>query len=89
MGRAAALTAHLAPPHRPEVDGAGGFLAKTGMATARLRSPAGGKRDADRTRERILQAARGYAGARIDAICRPARANPATALEPLAAFLRP
>jgi AcrR family transcriptional regulator len=40
------------------------------------------KRDADRTREKILQAAigefaaKGYSGARIDAICRTARANP-------------
>ena len=52
------------------------------MATARPRARAGSKRDADRTRERILQAAiaafaeHGYAGARIDAICRRARANP-------------
>lgn len=40
------------------------------------------KRNADRTREKILQAAitefaaKGYSGARIDAICRTARANP-------------
>ena len=64
------------------MDGAGEVLAKTGMVTARPRARAGNKRDADRTRERILQAAitafaeHGYAGARIDAICRRARANP-------------
>jgi AcrR family transcriptional regulator len=40
------------------------------------------KRDADRTREKILQAAiaefaaEGYSGARVEAICRAARANP-------------
>ena len=40
------------------------------------------KRDADRTRERILRvaidefAAKGYSGARVEAICRAARANP-------------
>jgi AcrR family transcriptional regulator len=40
------------------------------------------KRDADRTRENILEAAigefssKGYSGARVEAICRAARANP-------------
>jgi AcrR family transcriptional regulator len=40
------------------------------------------KRDADRTRESLLEAAiaefstKGYGGARVDAICRAARANP-------------
>jgi len=83
MGRAAALTGRDAErASTPEVDGAGSFLARTGMATVRPRARAGNKRDADRTRERILQAAiaafaeHGYAGARIDAICRRARANP-------------
>jgi AcrR family transcriptional regulator len=81
MGRAAALS--FGEPARPaEVDGAVPFLARTVMATVRPRPRAGSKRDADRTRERILQAAiaafaeHGYAGARIDAICRRARANP-------------
>jgi AcrR family transcriptional regulator len=42
----------------------------------------GAKRNADRTREKILNAAigefaaKGYSGARVDAICRAARANP-------------
>jgi AcrR family transcriptional regulator len=42
----------------------------------------GPKRNADRTRERILRgaiaefAAKGYSGARVEAICRAARANP-------------
>lgn len=42
----------------------------------------GPKRNADHTRERILQAAtaqfsaKGYSGARVDAICRMAKANP-------------
>jgi AcrR family transcriptional regulator len=47
------------------------------------RSPRRGpKRNADRTRERILRgaiaefAAKGYSGARVEAICRAARANP-------------
>jgi AcrR family transcriptional regulator len=46
------------------------------------RRPAGGKRNADRTRGAILRAAiaefaaHGYSGARVDAICRAARANP-------------
>ena len=47
----------------------------------RRRKPSA-KRDAEGTRERILQAAirafaqHGYSGARVDAICRSARANP-------------
>lgn len=49
-------------------------------ADTRRRAPA--KRDAEGTRERLLQtaikefAAKGYSGARVDAICRGARANP-------------
>jgi AcrR family transcriptional regulator len=50
-----------------------------GAVTLRRRGP---KRDADRTRARILSgaiaefAAKGYSGARVDAICRAAGANP-------------
>src|SRR3954447_10917786 len=46
------------------------------------RQPRKLKRNADHTRERLLQAAtaefaaKGYSGARVDAICRAARANP-------------
>jgi AcrR family transcriptional regulator len=49
---------------------------------AAARRPARPKRNADHTRERLLQAAtaefaaKGYSGARVDAICRAARANP-------------
>lgn len=58
------------------------FLARKSMTTPKPRLRPVLKRDADRTRERILQAAiaafaeHGYSGARIDAICRRARANP-------------
>jgi AcrR family transcriptional regulator len=53
--------------------------ATTPAAAPRRRGP---KRDADRTRARILGAAiaefaaNGYSGARVEAICRAARANP-------------
>jgi len=72
MGRAAALTAHpLAPPHPPEVDGAGAFLARMGMATARPRARAGGRRDADRTRQRVQAPHKKTALALLAAFLRP------------------
>lgn len=59
----------------------GGTASKGGTARVggRRRAP---KRNADRTRERLLRgaiaefAAKGYSGARVEAICRAARANP-------------
>jgi len=53
-----------------------------GAAPARRPSAGGPKRDADRTRARLLEsaiaefAANGYSGARVEAICRAAGANP-------------
>jgi AcrR family transcriptional regulator len=59
---------------------------KKSIKTATARAPKAAapppKRNGDRTREQILQAAvkefaaQGYGGARVDAICREARANP-------------
>jgi len=59
-------------------------MKRTRTASARVArgGQSGVKRDADRTRARILEgaiaefAAKGYSGARVEAICRAARANP-------------
>jgi AcrR family transcriptional regulator len=64
------------PGRSPKPRGAAGAAANT---STRRRGP---KRNADRTRERILRgaiaefAAKGYSGARVEAICRAAKANP-------------
>ena len=69
MAAIATMKLPSAPPAKPP-------------APRRKARPPEPKRRADQTRERILQAAikefagKGYSGARVDAICRSARANP-------------
>jgi AcrR family transcriptional regulator len=66
-------------PRRPRKSSPTAASAAAGVAAPRRRGP---KRDADRTRARLLSgaiaefAAKGYSGARVDAICRAAGANP-------------